>query len=234
MKKNILITGASRGLGWATGIALAQAGHKVFFATRQVDKTKQQLGDYPQLATEAVYVNFDQRDLITEQAQNILAKAGHIDVLINNAGLFLDGRDGGDVSALKTKQNTFEETFLTNTLAPALLMQVFLPGMLARNFGRIVNVSSGMGQLSEMAGGYPAYRMSKSALNALTKSFAAECKGKNVLINSVCPGWVRTEMGGTNATRSIEEGISGIVWAATLPDSGPQAGYFRDGKKLDW
>lgn len=234
MKKNILITGASRGLGWATGLELAKEGHKVFFATRQVEKTKQQLHDYPKFTTEAVYVNFDQRDLITEQAQTILAKAGHIDVLINNAGLFLDGRDGGDTSALKTKQNSYEDTFFTNTLAPALLMQVFLPGMLERNYGRVVNVSSGMGQLSEMGGGYPAYRMSKSALNALTKSFAAECKGKNVLINSVCPGWVRTDMGGANATRSIEEGISGIVWAATLPDNGPQAGYFRDGKKLDW
>jgi NAD(P)-dependent dehydrogenase (short-subunit alcohol dehydrogenase family) len=98
----------------------------------------------------------------------------------------------------------------------------------------VVNVSSGMGQLSSMTGGWAAYRISKTALNAVTRIFADELKGSNILVNSVCPGWVRTDMGGPSATRSIEEGVDTIVWAATLPDGGPTGGFFRDRKLIPW
>jgi NAD(P)-dependent dehydrogenase (short-subunit alcohol dehydrogenase family) len=90
-----------------------------------------------------------------------------------------------------------------------------------------------MGALSDMGGGYPAYRVSKAALNALTRVFHAEARG-NVKVNSVCPGWVRTDMGGGGASQSVEEGSAGIVWAATLPDDGPSGGFFRDGKSIDF
>jgi NAD(P)-dependent dehydrogenase (short-subunit alcohol dehydrogenase family) len=100
-------------------------------------------------------------------------------------------------------------------------------------FGRVVNVSSGLGALTDMDGGWAAYRISKTALNGVTRVFAAEA-GPNVKINSVCPGWVRTDMGGPDADRSVTEGAAGIVWAATLPEHGPSGGFFRDGKAIDW
>jgi NAD(P)-dependent dehydrogenase (short-subunit alcohol dehydrogenase family) len=106
--------------------------------------------------------------------------------------------------------------------------------MLAQNYGRVVNVSSGMGQIDDLDDYGAAYRISKLALNGVTRILAHAARGKNVLINAVCPGWVRTDMGGPNASRGLQEGARGIVWAATLPDGGPQGGFFRDGKPVPW
>jgi NAD(P)-dependent dehydrogenase (short-subunit alcohol dehydrogenase family) len=106
--------------------------------------------------------------------------------------------------------------------------------MIDHNFGRIVNVSSTQGQWRDLGAGFMAYRISKLVLNSLTKTVDKEMEGRNILINSVCPGWVRTNMGGSGATRSVDQGIAGIVWAATLPDNGPRGGFYRDGKELDW
>jgi NAD(P)-dependent dehydrogenase (short-subunit alcohol dehydrogenase family) len=106
--------------------------------------------------------------------------------------------------------------------------------MRERGFGRVVNVSSGMGQLSDMNGGSPAYRLSKTALNALTRILADELRGTNVLVNSVCPGWVRTDMGGPHARLSVEDGADTIVWAATLPEGGPSGGFFRKREAIPW
>jgi NAD(P)-dependent dehydrogenase (short-subunit alcohol dehydrogenase family) len=109
-----------------------------------------------------------------------------------------------------------------------------VPLMRRNGYGRIVNVSSGMGQLSEMDGGYPGYRISKTALNAVTVILARELEGSNIKVNSVCPGWVRTDMGGDNAPRSTEQGTETIVWLATLADDGPSGGFFRDRKLIAW
>lgn len=106
--------------------------------------------------------------------------------------------------------------------------------MRQQNYGRIVNLSSGMGQLSEMNGCCPGYRTSKTALNALTRLLADELSGSNVLINALCPGWVRTEMGGEQATRDVTEGADTAIWLATLPDGGPSGGFFRDRKPIPW
>ena len=106
--------------------------------------------------------------------------------------------------------------------------------MIAGGYGRVVNVSSGMGSLSDMGGRSLGYKASKTALNALTRVLAGEVKGEGIKVNAVCPGWVRTDMGGPSASRSLEQGASGIVWAATLPEDGPSGGFFRDGKPLDW
>jgi NAD(P)-dependent dehydrogenase (short-subunit alcohol dehydrogenase family) len=111
---------------------------------------------------------------------------------------------------------------------------VFVPLMLKNGYGRVVNLSSGMGQLTEMNGGWPGYRISKIALNAVTRIFADETAGSNVLINSVCPGWVRTDMGGQEAERSPAEAAEGIVWLATLPDGGPTGGFYRDKAPIAW
>ena len=102
------------------------------------------------------------------------------------------------------------------------------------HYGRIVNISSGMGQLSEMESGYPAYRISKTALNAVTRIFSQQYAGKGVLVNSVCPGWVRTDMGGAEAERSPEQGADTVVWLATLPEGGPSGGFFRDREPIAW
>ncbi len=112
--------------------------------------------------------------------------------------------------------------------------QAFLPLLSKSAAARIVNVSGGMGQLSAMASGAAAYRLSKTALNAVTRLFAVELEGTGAKVNAVCPGWVRTDMGGPSAQRSVEDGAKGIAWAATLEVDGPNGGFFRDGKKLDW
>ena len=137
-------------------------------------------------------------------------------------------------SALRIKPDTLRRALETNTLGPYQLMQKFAPMMKKAGYGRIVNLSSGMGQLEEMNGGYPGYRISKTALNALTRIFAEELLNTGVLVNSVCPGWVKTEMGGPNADRDVEEGADTIVWLATLPDDGPTGGFFRDREPIDW
>jgi NAD(P)-dependent dehydrogenase (short-subunit alcohol dehydrogenase family) len=119
-------------------------------------------------------------------------------------------------------------------MGPFQLIQKLGPMMRKARYGRIVNLSSGMGQLTEMNGGYPAYRVSKTALNALTRIFSEELLESGVLVNSACPGWVKTDMGGPNADRSVEEGADTIVWLATLPEGGPTGAFFRDREKIDW
>ena len=110
----------------------------------------------------------------------------------------------------------------------------FIPLLRRSAHGRVVNVSSESGSLAVMGGGTPAYGVSKAALNALTRMLADELRADRVLVNSVCPGWVATEMGGANAPRTPAEGAAGVVWAATLPDGGPSGGFFRDGEPLEW
>jgi NAD(P)-dependent dehydrogenase (short-subunit alcohol dehydrogenase family) len=122
----------------------------------------------------------------------------------------------------------------TNVYGPLLLCQALVPLMEANGLGRIVNVSSGMGQLSDMRSGNPAYRLSKTALNALTGMVAAQVRSRNILVNSMCPGWVRTDMGGLEAPRSVEQGADTAVWLATLPNEGPTGGFFRDRKPIPW
>ncbi|MFN3869482.1 MAG: SDR family NAD(P)-dependent oxidoreductase, partial [Hyphomicrobiaceae bacterium] len=117
---------------------------------------------------------------------------------------------------------------------PLMLTQTALPEMRRGGYGRIVNVSSGLGQLSEMGSGFPAYRLSKAALNALTRTTAAELGSINIKVNAMCPGWVRTDMGGPDATRGVEEGAATAVWLATLADDGPTGGFFRDKKPIAW
>jgi NAD(P)-dependent dehydrogenase (short-subunit alcohol dehydrogenase family) len=238
MKKIAIITGANRGLGYATSEALAKMGYKVIMAMRNPDKAQTQINAMKMKDLDVVPMQLDvsNEKSIEDFTQKFIREFGRVlDVLVNNAGIFIDDEDGGDTSVFKTKSATIQKTFATNTLGPFLLIQKLLPLMLEGGYGRIVNISSGMGQLSEMNQAYAAYRISKTALNVVTRVFSQEVEGKgDILVNSVCPGWVQTDMGGRSANRTIEQGIKGIVWAATLPKGAPNGGFFRDGKKLEW
>ncbi|MCA1685431.1 MAG: SDR family oxidoreductase [Planctomycetia bacterium] len=161
------------------------------------------------------------------------ADFGRVDALVNNAAVSLDAERGGH-GGLDVEIDTVRETLETNLYGPLRLCQAFLPMMRKANSGRIVNVSSRMGSLAGMGGGSPAYRISKAALNALTRVLSAEVRGTNILINSACPGWVRTDMGGPDAPRTPEQGADTIVWLATLPDDGPRGGFFQDRQPIPW
>lgn len=226
--KIAVVTGASRGLGFMTAKALARLGFEVVFAVRT---TKMFEGSLKKLQDEGLQVHAFELDLSSDAsikafASQMAKKFPVIQVLVNNAGIFIDEEHGSQSEKLL-------KTFRTNTMGPFLLTQLLWPHLAQARSARVVNVSSGMGQLSEMGAGSPAYRISKTALNAVTKIFSQQGSGR-VLVNSVCPGWVKTDMGGRNAPRSLEEGAAGIVWAATLPDDGPNGLFFRDGQKLEW
>ena len=173
-------------------------------------------------------------DSIRAAVAEVRGLFGRIDVLVNNAAILKEGLLPEDTSVLDVSGDLVNQTFLTNTVGPLRMIQATVPGMRQRGYGRIVNLSSGAGQLAEMGGGFPAYRLSKSALNALTRITAAELGAHEIKINSVCPGWVRTDMGGPHATRTVEHGAETAVWLATLPEDGPTGGFFRDMKPIPW
>ncbi|MBI3590799.1 MAG: SDR family oxidoreductase [Candidatus Melainabacteria bacterium] len=236
-KKIAVVTGANRGIGFEITRQLAKKDIQVILTSR--NKTKgliavQKLHEEEGL--EVVFHQLDVTDSISIQALIDFIKKEYerLDILVNNAGIMLDKNDSENASILKTKLDTIRKTMETNTYGPLAICQAFIPLMKKNNYGRIVNISSGMGQLEEMNGNYPGYRLSKVSLNALTKIFADELKEHDILINSMCPGWVRTDMGGPNATRSIEEGAETAVWLATLPSNSPSGGFFRDRNLIPW
>lgn len=157
------------------------------------------------------------------------ADPGRLDVLVNNAGVY-----GDPDRAAEYDLGLAHEVLEVNTFGPWRLIQAFLPLLRESPSPRIVNVSSGAGQLAEMSGGYAAYRLSKAALNALTRTLAADEAGSAIRVNAVCPGWVRTDMGGPGAPRSVAEGADTAVWLATRSDDGPTGGFFRDRKPIPW
>jgi NAD(P)-dependent dehydrogenase (short-subunit alcohol dehydrogenase family) len=166
-------------------------------------------------------------------AESVRAAAAgleRLDVLVNNAAILYDTWQRGVDADLDQVREAFE----TNLLGAWRVTQAVLPLLRASPAARIVNVSSGAGALHDMGAGTPAYSTSKAALNALTRILAAELRGDGILVNSVCPGWVATDMGGPGAPRTVEEGAASVMWAATLPDDGPTGGFFRDGEPLAW
>jgi NAD(P)-dependent dehydrogenase (short-subunit alcohol dehydrogenase family) len=155
---------------------------------------------------------------------------GPVDVLVNNAAVLLSEND----EVLSIPSDAYRRTFETNVFGAIEVCRAFVPQMARAGYGRIVNVSSGAGQLATMSAYAPAYSMSKAALNAFTRILAHTYRASGVLVNAVDPGWVRTDMGGPSAPRSPQEGAETIVWLATLPDSGPTGGFFHDRRAIDW
>ena len=233
-RKTALVTGANRGLGLETARQLGKLGYDVIVAARQQKAADEAAASLRASGFTATGVALDVADAasIAACAKTVAQKHPTLDVLVNNAGIA--GTSGFATPISEVRDADVVDVFTTNTLGPLRVTQALLPLLKKSTAPRIVNVSSGMGQLSEMAGGAASYRISKTALNAVTKLFAVELQDSTAKVNAVCPGWVRTDMGGPEAHRSVEEGASGIVWAATLPVDGPTGGYFRDGKRLDW
>jgi NAD(P)-dependent dehydrogenase (short-subunit alcohol dehydrogenase family) len=155
---------------------------------------------------------------------------GRLDALVNNAGV----TDSFHPGAAEIDLDDVREVLETNLWGAWRLTQYVLPLLQESGHGRIVNVSSGMGQLVDMHGGSPGYRTSKLALNGLTRMLADELAEDGILVNSLCPGWVRTDMGGRSAPRSVEQGADTAVWLATLPDGGPSGGFFRNREPIPW
>ena len=231
-----LVTGGNRGIGLEIVRQLARRGLKTVLAARDLAKGKEAAACLSSEGIETAVVAIDVTDgeSVRSGVADVLARFGRIDVLVNNAGILQEGFTPEEASVFDAPIDRVMLTFATNTVGPLRTIEAIVPGMRERGYGRVVNLSSGAGQLSEMGSGFPAYRMSKAALNALTRMTAAELGPGDVKINAMCPGWVRTDLGGPNATRSVEQGAETAVWLATLPADGPSGGFFRDRKPIPW
>jgi NAD(P)-dependent dehydrogenase (short-subunit alcohol dehydrogenase family) len=231
-KRTAIVTGANRGIGLEICRQLARLDYRVILTSRVETKGLTALETLRNVSGEIHYHQLDvtSQESIFSLRDFVVSRFGAADVLINNAAILPDslGR------IFKVDVCTFRAALETNTLGPLMLCQAFIPMMRKQNYGRVVNVSSGAGQIANMVNDMPAYRLSKITLNGLTLILAKSVQRSNILVNAVCPGWVRSDMGGTNADRSLEEGADGIVWLATLPDGGPTGGFFRDRQPIPW
>ena len=224
-----VVTGANRGIGLEVVRQLAERGYSVALGSRDLAK-----GESAAASISADHVFPFQLDVadqasVEAAAAGVEERLGRTDVLVNNAAILYDTGNRAESVDLDVVHRGFE----TNLFGAWRAAQAFLPMLRQSGHGRIVNVSSGAGSLSSMSGGTPTYSASKAALNALTRVFAGELERDGILVNSVCPGWVATDMGGSGG-RPVEEGAAGVVWAATLPDDGPTGGFLRDGKPVPW
>ena len=232
--KVALVSGGNRGLGLEACRQLAERDFFVYLGSRNIDAGIDAAKRIGRENVEAVKLDVNSQASIDALAQHIEYGPGHLDLLINNAGIMIDGDDGRSASICDCDIDVIERTLKTNTLGPIRLIRAMLPLMERVNDARIVNISSGMGQLADMGGRHPGYRISKTALNAVTRIFAAELDPIKFKVNSVCPGWVRTDMGGAEAELSLEEGVDTAIWLATSPDARASGGYYRKRKPIDW
>jgi NAD(P)-dependent dehydrogenase (short-subunit alcohol dehydrogenase family) len=224
-----LVSGGNRGIGLEVCRQLDERGYTVVMGSRDGEKGR--------IAAEGLEWNVIPQQLdvadagsVDRMAAFIEEEFGQLDTLVNNAGISNDeGQRGVDADLDRVK-----ESLEANLFGAWRLCEMAIPLMRRNGYGRIVNVSTGLAALEDMGGGSPGYRVSKTALNALTRILASELRGSGILVNAVNPGWVQTDMGGSGATRSVEEGAEALVWAATLPNSGPTGGFFQDRRPVPW
>jgi NAD(P)-dependent dehydrogenase (short-subunit alcohol dehydrogenase family) len=227
-----LVTGANRGIGKEVARQLARRGYEVLLSARdgkQAAAAAEELERATGAALRPLTLDVADPASIEAAAQRVRVDGGRLDVLVNNAGVGSDFGVPGTAPDFDAVQRALDTNFFG-----AYRLTVALLGLLRQSpHARIVNVSSGMGGVAEMGGWSPGYRVSKAAMNAMTRILSTELKDQGVLVNSACPGFVNTDMGGPmGAQKPVEDGASGIVWLATLPDDGPTGGFFRDGKPV--
>ena len=243
VRKVAIVTGGNRGLGWEIVRQLALKDVLVVLTARDRDKGLMAAEEF---ARQELPVRFHELDVTCATSIQALGdflekEFGRCDILVNNAGIFPDvtNHDAGDPGGgLQAPLDNIRRAMDTNTYGPLLLCQRLIPLMKKHKYGRIVNMSSDLAQLAGPVGHgrFLAYRISKLALNMVTCTFAEELKaqGENILINSVTPGWCKTDMGGPQAPRNPSDGAEGVVWLATLPEGGPTGGFFKDKKPIPW
>ncbi len=225
--KNIFITGGNRGIGKGLVKVLGRE-NNVIFSVRESTKGEEVIKDFKNNKVKYVVLDVDDFESIREANKNIRNEMKTIDILFNNAGILIPEYE---VSAVETSEESILKTFQTNTLGPLRIIKSLLD--LIPEGGRIVNISSGMGQLDEMEGGSLAYRLSKTSLNALSKILSVELEKREISVNAICPGWVQTDMGGGNATLTIEDSTQKIV-AFALHEEFPNGKFLRHGEILPW
>lgn len=234
-KRVAVVSGGNRGIGFEVCRQLGKLGYTVILGGRDAADAKaaaDRLRDEGSDVTSHV-LDVTSQESVDAFKASLLATQGRIDILVNNAAISLDGQVGRE-SILESTLDTLAATWATNFEGPLRMSQAFIPVMKAANYGRVVNVSSQLGSLARMGSGYPTYRVSKVGLNALTRMLASELASQNILVNSACPGWVHTRMGGPDAPGTPEQGADTIVWLATLDDNGPRGGFFQARKPLPW
>jgi NAD(P)-dependent dehydrogenase (short-subunit alcohol dehydrogenase family) len=228
-----LVTGGNRGIGLEVCRQLAARGFHVVLTARdplKAEAAARTIRTAGAGSVTAAPLDVTDPGSIGALADDLAARALPVDVLVNNAAILLAEEEG----VLEAPIAQLRATLETNVIGAVAVCQAFVPGMIERRYGRVVNVSSEAGQLASMGTYAPVYSMSKTALNAFTRQLAAATRGTDVLVNSACPGWVRTDMGGPGAPRSVEEGADTIVWLATLGARGPTGGFFNDRRKIEW
>lgn len=227
-----LVTGANRGLGLQTSRQLLAKGIDVVLTGRDEDALERTLRGLGSAGTRATTVRMDVTDVASIESayRTVAERFGGVDILVNNAAVLLCENE----DVLSIPADAYRRTFDANLFGIIDTCRVFVPDMARARHGRIVNVSSGVAQSAGMSTYAPAYSMSKVALNAFTRMLAEAYRESGVLVNAVDPGWVRTDMGGRSAPRSLEQGADTIVWLATLPDNGPTGGFFRDRRPIEW
>jgi NAD(P)-dependent dehydrogenase (short-subunit alcohol dehydrogenase family) len=231
-KQVALVTGGNRGIGFELVKQLTLKGFKVILTSRNPKKGHEAVQKLKESGLDVSFVEMDveEPESIRQAAIKINEQYGKLDVLINNAGVYLDENE----SLLTMNPSILEKTMATNFYGAYHVIHSFISLMEKQGYGRIINVSSDYGAMSEMSyQGVGAYKLSKLALNGLTQLLAAETKG-DIKINAVCPGWVSTDMGGPSAPRTPKQAAESILWLATIGPEGPNGGFFRDGKRLDW
>jgi NAD(P)-dependent dehydrogenase (short-subunit alcohol dehydrogenase family) len=221
-----LVTGANRGLGRETARQLAERGYDVIVSARDPAKAREAA---TALGGRALELDVADPPSVERAAAEVSADPGRLDVLVNNAGVGLDF----GVSGVEPDFDAIQRTLETNFFGAYRLTVALLPLLRGSEHPRVVNLSSGAGGITEMNGWMPGYRVSKAAMNAMTRILSTELAEAGIKVNSACPGFVATDMGGRyGATKPVEDGASSIVWLATLPDDGPTGGFFRDGKAI--
>ena len=227
----MLITGANKGIGHEVARQLAAKGFYVLVGARNAKAGRKAAEEIAKKGGKATFLEIDVADnhSVTTAAREFSNIEDHLDVLVNNAGIIADG----DSAILEISDDLFRNTLETNTLGALRVTRAFVPLLSKSKSPRVINVSSGGGQLTGGADGWsPAYCISKTALNGVTSQLATALP--KFAVNSVCPGWVRTDMGGQGANRSVEEGADTIVWLASDAPQNVTGKFLRDRKEIPW